>query len=157
MILRTNCGTEFIVDDNISEEIKKSTFYYQKRTGYIRIRLNSKICVHLHRVISNAKEGDIVDHINRNKLDNRLVNLRNGTKSENNYNRDSRNKLGRGIYFDKYGERYRACISHNNKTLKLGSFKDINDAKIAYNKKAKEIYGELAYQHLLIGNHFQMN
>ena len=51
------------------------------------------------------------------------------------------------IYFDKCGSRYRACISHKNKTLKLGSFKDIESAKRAYNAKAYEIYKENAVLH----------
>lgn len=102
----------------------------------------------------DAKKGEIIDHINGNKTDNRLSNLRKVTKSLNNYNRLNHNKLGRGIYFDKYGQRYRAVISHNNKTEKLGSFKNIDDAKKAYNKRAVEIYGDSALIHAMhqVGN-----
>lgn len=45
----------------------------------------------------------------------------------NNLNKDSVTNA-KGIYFDKYGKRYRACISVNNKTLKLGSFKTESEA-----------------------------
>jgi hypothetical protein len=121
-----------------------------KSTGYYRILLGNNKYIYLHRYIMNAKKGDIIDHIDRYKNNNQRCNLRFVTFSENNYNREVKNNLGRGIYFDKSGNRFRACISFKNKTLKLGSFKDIEKAKIAYNIKAKEIHGDSAFQHLII-------
>jgi len=99
--------------------------------------------------ILKAKKGEIVDHINRDKSDNRRENLRLVSKSLNCYNREVENELGRGIYFDSWGNRYRACISHKGKTIKLGSSKDISVVKRLYNLKAKEIYGDDAYQHVI--------
>ena len=116
-------------------------------TGYYRIYFKGGKYIYLHRFILNAKKGEIVDHKNRNKNDNTRGNLRIVSASLNCYNSKNSNKLGRGIYFDKFGNRFRACISKNNKTLKLGSFKNILDAKVAYNIKALEIYGSNAYQH----------
>lgn len=117
-----------------------------KSNGYFRIYFKNRY-EYLHRFIIKAKKGEIVDHINRNKKDNRRENLRIVSAKLNSYNKDIKNALGRGIYFDKSGNRYRACISDNNKTLKLGSFKNINDAKKAYNIKSYELYGENAFQH----------
>ena len=119
-----------------------------KSNGYYRIYFDKKY-QYLHRFIIGAKKGEIVDHKDRNKLNNSRDNLRIVSYSLNSYNKEIKNKNGRGIYFDKSGKRYRACISHNNKTLKLGSFKNIIDAKIAYNKKAKELHGVNAYIHLV--------
>jgi hypothetical protein len=116
--------------------------------GYFRIYFDNKY-EYLHRFIIKAKKGEIVDHINRNKKDNRRENLRVVSAKLNSYNRKVVNNLGRGIYYDKFGNRYRACISNNNKTLKLGSFKNIVDAKKAYNLKSIEIYGENAFQHII--------
>lgn len=127
--------------------LENNNVCFDKSTGYYRVKNHKH--TRLHRVIMNAKKGDIVDHINREKNDNRRENLRLVSKSLNNYNRDSKNPLGKGIYYDKCGDRYRACISLNNKTLKLGSSKDINVVKELYNKKALEIYGKDAYQHIL--------
>lgn len=127
--------------------------YYDKSNGYFRVHKGSTK-KYLHRIIMNAAKGQIVDHINMNKLDNRLVNLRFASKSLNNYNRSVTNQLGRGVYFDKSGNRFRACISQNGKTLKLGSFKTALEAKIAYNKKSSEIYGADGYLHVI--PHFEL-
>lgn len=126
--------------------LKAYKIRYDKSNGYFRIYFGSKY-LYLHRYIINAKKGEIVDHIDRNKSNNKRENLRIVSASLNCYNTDVKNVNGRGIYFDKSGHRFRACISFKNKTLKLGSFKNIKDAKIAYNIKAKEIYGADAFQH----------
>ncbi len=127
--------------------IKDNKIYFDNSVGYYKIYLGKNKFTYLHRYILNAKKGEIVDHINRNKKDNRRENLRFVSAKLNNYNKNVKNKLGRGIYYDKYGKRYRACISNENKTLKLGSFKTIFEAKKAYNLKAIEMYGKDAYQH----------
>jgi len=128
---------------------------FDSSNGYYRIYQNGEK-EYVHRIVAGSKSGQLVDHINRDKTDNRACNLRICDKALNNYNRGINNPLGRGIYFDRSGDRYRACISHKNKTLKLGSFKSVEEAKKAYNKKASEIYGEAAYQHKLDKPNFEM-
>jgi hypothetical protein len=135
---------KLIIDDSFFHLIDRC--YFDSSNGYWRVRINDGY-EYLHRIVAMAKTGEIVDHINRDKNDNRSENLRIASKSLNNYNKPIINSLGRGIYFDSYGKRFRACISFNGKTLKLGSFSNANDAKMAYNIKAKEIYGSDAYQH----------
>lgn len=132
------------------EYLLNKKIFFDKSNGYYRIYLGNKKYEYLHRYIIKAKKNEIVDHINRDKTDNRRENLRIVSANLNSYNKEIANNLGRGIYFDKYGDRYRACISFNNKTLKLGSFKNINDAKKAYNLKAFEIYGHNAFQHEIL-------
>jgi hypothetical protein len=46
------------------------------------------------RLITNAQQGQIIDHINRNPLDNRRCNLRKVTSRQNNINRTCRNNTG---------------------------------------------------------------
>ena len=135
---------KLIIDDSFSYLAAKC--YLDKSNGYWRVK-NGRGYEYLHRIVANAKDGDVVDHINRDKNDNRSENLRIASRSLNNYNKPIENKLGRGIYFDSYGKRFRACISFMGKTLKLGSFSSADDAKAAYNAKAREIYGVDAYQH----------
>ena len=128
----------------------KYIVYFDDSNGYWRMKKSAgEKYDYVHRWLMDATKGDIVDHVNRNKCDCRRENLRLVDKSLNNYNRKVKSKYGRGIYFDKHGNRYRAYISHNNKSLKLGSFKTVEDAKAKYNEKAKEIYGKNAILHEL--------
>ena len=126
--------------------LTKYKVYKDTQSGYYRLKIGDSY-QYLHRFILNAGKGIIIDHIDRDKSNNKRENLRIATKSLNNYNRDVKSQHGRGIYFDKFGNRFRACISYKNKTLKLGSFKTARDAKEAYNSKAVEIYGESAELH----------
>lgn len=137
---------KLLLSDEDKYILSAYTLYLDKSHGYWFVYVNGRK-TYLHRLIMKAKKGEIIDHIDRDKNNNKRDNLRLASASLNNYNRSVKNKNGRGIYFDKCGNRYRACISHKNKTLKLGSFKNINDAKNAYNKKAYDIYGENAFLH----------
>ena len=94
--------------------------------------------VYLHRILIGAKKGEIVDHINRNKLDNRIENLRIVTQSQNNLNRKVSNPLGfAGIR--KVGNKIRAFIHKNDKQIHLGYFFTVDEAvkarRIAYEQR----------------------
>lgn len=138
-----------LISKEDEELLKLYRILFDKNSGYFRVYLGKGEYTYLHRLIVNAQKGDIVDHIDRNRQNNTRENLRIVTRATNNYNREVKNKLGRGIYFDKFGNRFRACISHENKTLKLGSFKTLIEAKEAYNKKAVELRGDDAYLHVI--------
>lgn len=89
-----------------------------------------KIERYLHRLVVGAKKGDIVDHINGNRLDNRRCNLRVVTRSQNNLHRKVENKHGvAGIR--KVGNKFRAYISEGNKQKHLGYFDSLAKAKNA--------------------------
>ena len=100
----------------------------------------------LHRVIMNAKDGDIVDHINGNTLDNTKQNLRFVTHQQNMFNRKSKRKYkGVKLLKDCYRARpYQAKISKDGKEYSLGCYKTEEQAALAYNKKALELFGEFA-------------
>ena len=138
-----------LISKEDEELLKLYRILFDKNSGYFRVYLGKGEYTYLHRLIVKAQKGDIVDHIDRNRQNNTRENLRIVTRATNNYNREVKNKLGRGIYFDKFGNRFRACISHENKTLKLGSFKTLIEAKEAYNKKAVELRGDDAYLHVI--------
>lgn len=88
----------------------------------------------MHRFILEAPDGMDVDHINRNTLDNRRVNLRVVTRSQNLHNTDAprHNKSGRkGVcWYPKY-EKWRAFITINKRQTTLGYFDTIEDASAA--------------------------
>lgn len=96
----------------------------------------------------NISDSRFVDHFNHNGLDNRRVNLRICTNSQNQMNRkpnkNSRSKF-KGIRLHKRGQVWEARIMLDGKSLYLGGFKKEIDAARAYNKAALEIFGEFAY------------
>lgn len=91
---------------------------------------------------------EMIDHINGNKSDNRLCNLREATRGQNLANRHSlarHNTSGfRGVSPRKDNGKWRATIRDGKKIRSLGSFNTKEEAKSAYDTAFKEKYGEFA-------------
>ena len=90
-----------------------------------------------HGIVMGRQEGKEIDHINRNKLDNRKENLRFVTHSENMRNTEKVLRPNAGVYWRK--GRYISSIHVGNKTIHLGCFASEQEA-IAARKKAEKIY-----------------
>lgn len=93
------------------------------------------------------EDGFWVDHINGDTLDNRRSNLRLCTVSGNNHNRmKSKNNTSgyKGVSWLKQNQKWRAYIKVNSKDKHLGCYLDKEDAARAYDKAAKEYFGEFA-------------
>ena len=102
----------------------------------------------MHRLILNAPKGLFIDHIDHNGLNNRKSNLRLCTNRQNQQNRrPTRNGSSRykGVHWCNTHKKFRARITHNSKRIHLGYFEDEIAAAKAYDKKAKELFGEFAY------------
>lgn len=102
--------------------------------------------VKIHQII----KGKRCDHINGNKNDNREINLRKATQHQNNLNRPNNinNKTGyKGVTFCKNlkYKKYKARIEYNNNVYSLGFYLTPEEAAIAYDKKAIELFGEFAW------------
>lgn len=103
--------------------------------------------IYLHKFIAERyllaqKAGNkkLVGCKNGNKLDCRLANLEYRTRSIASRKRKSSSKAGyTGVYQE--GNRFRAVISKNKKSLHLGMFTTPEEAAIAYNKKSQELFG----------------
>jgi hypothetical protein len=132
---------DILVDDKLWHKLTRIVWAFAH--GYAN---NNKLGL-LHRYLKNAKEGEIVDHANRNIYDNRLFNLRIVPHSVNNHNKTkSKNSSSKynGVSYCKRDKKWQAQIHYNNKKFYLGDFKKEIDAAKAYNKKAIELYGEFA-------------
>ena len=114
--------------------------------GYVYIMIDNKSYL-AHRLAFLYVYGFLpkfLDHINRKKDDNRIVNLRKCTHSQNLSNskhRQSRSGV-RGVYHNDSG--FKALIRYNGKLIYLGTFKTPEDASTAYRAKKVELFGEFA-------------
>lgn len=120
-----------------------------KRSGYKSIQIYGK-SYKVHRLIFLLKKGYLpenVDHINGNKLDNRIENLREANKYENNRNSKLRkdNISGyKGVSFCPLTKKWRSRIVVFKKEILLGKYDLKEDAAIAYNKAATLYFKDFA-------------
>lgn len=143
-------GKFALVDDDIYE-LYGHLKWNLSNTGYVQriVRLGNgkRKNILLHRLVMNAPKGIQVDHINRDKLDNRRENLRLATSSQQQANQTA--KGGYSKYKGVFKERSKRCpwfaaIRFEGKTYYLGSFATELEAAKAYNDAAKKLYGEFA-------------
>lgn len=120
------------------------------RHDYMYVRYQGKMIL-AHRLAWAMHHGEWptvpLDHINMDRMDNRIENLRLSSVTENNRNRgaDKRNALGiKGVAFDRRSGRYVAKISADRVTHHLGHFQTRDEAAHAYNKAALRLHGEFA-------------
>jgi hypothetical protein len=99
----------------------------------------------MHRLIMNAKKGQLVDHKNGNSLDNRRDNLRFCTRGQNNMN-SKIHKIGgyKGVHFCKDKGKFQVSIRLNNKQIHGGFFDAPLQAAKKYNDMAIQYHGEFA-------------
>lgn len=101
----------------------------------------------MHRIILDAPKGSDVDHIDGDGLNNQRGNLRVASRAQNLWNRrrSARNTSGyTGVSWDKGIGKWTAYISEGGKTRHLGCFATAEEAAVARNSVAIQIYGEFA-------------
>ena len=119
-------------------------------SGYVSIRVDRKLYL-AHRLVWlwMTREWPIlpIDHINRIGTDNRWCNLRLATMSQNlaNAKRPRHNMSGyKGVSWDNGTQRWRACITHEQKRHHLGLFDTPQQAHQVYCAAAAELFGAVA-------------
>lgn len=123
-------------------------YTFRLRQGYASTGIDGKDTL-LHKIILPLPKT--VDHINRDKLDNRRENLRYCTISENRVNA----KLNKNNISGYKGLRYRpkkninpweVTVKKNNKVIYVGGFNTKEEAIAARLLKSKELFGEFAIE-----------
>jgi len=124
--------------------------------GYLRVKI-FKERWQKHRIIWKMLKGydpDTIDHINGNKLDNRIENLRDIPNNLNAKNKKPySNGISRfkGVYFHKEKGVFASQIGVNGSLIFLGSFTDEVDAAKAYDVAALELHGKYAKTNEMLG------
>ncbi|WMM74495.1 AP2 domain-containing protein [Rhodococcus pyridinivorans] len=104
----------------------------------------------MHRVLTGAKADQEVDHEDRNPLNNQRSNLRKSTRTNNNRNSGPRNgSQYKGAKFHKGKKRWEATIRVDECNQYLGSFDSGEEAAIAYDVAAIQVFGEFAYLNII--------
>ena len=142
---------EVFIDDDEYERVSsyKWSPYRIKGRWYVVATIDGRI-TYLHRFIMGLSHGDPtqVDHINGNGLDCRKSNMRLVTNSQNAMNRtkirEQTNSRHKGVTWHSGNKRWLARITLNGKRRTLGYFADELQAALAYDKAAKELFGEYA-------------
>lgn len=130
-------GKVTLVDNEDYEFLSKYNWHLSL-DGYACNRVLGR----MHRYILQAPKGVLVDHIDRDKLNNRRFNLRIATVSENSQNSGPRNgSKYKGVSKKSGVKPWRARI-YCGREVNLGSFETEIEAAKAYNKKALELFGK---------------
>lgn len=139
-------GCVSIVDDEDYEYLNQ--WKWCCSSGGYALRTENKKQILMHRRITKADKNKVVDHINKNTLDNRKENLRICTKDENNSYRKMQvnNTSGyRGVRLYKPTGKGHARIGNTTKKgSSLGYFVYKEDAALAYDNEAIKRYGKFA-------------
>lgn len=102
-----------------------------------------------HRVVFALAHGywpEQVDHRDGDRTNDRLSNLREATRAQNQQNKRGHGRTSqfKGVYFSRRDDRWRAAITSNGRMMRLGSFTTEADAAKAYDRAAAEANGEFA-------------
>lgn len=118
--------------------------------GYVVIGIAGKYYL-AHRIIwklmTRADPLDIVDHEDTDKGNNRWNNLREAANGQNIHNSKRRkdNKSGvKGVFWDDYHQAWVAAIGIDGKQIRLGRFKELNQASEARRIASEKMHGEFA-------------
>ena len=155
---------EVYIKDNIISLFDREDYYkYFKdhrlcidKRGYV-VRGQIKV----HRLIMNVNDPKLtIDHINGNPLDNRKINLRICTQSNNCKNKsiNSNNKSGIvGVYFDNRTQKWVASIKVNYKKINLGYFNTLDEAAKVRKEAEEKYFGDYSIEKSRNGDYTNKN
>lgn len=124
-----------------------SALVSKRRKAIYAARVENGKMILMHRLILGAPRGMDVDHIDQDGLNNRRLNIRVCSRSENcrNVGLRSDNKSGqKGVSLCKETSRWQAEIQANGSRTFLGYFDDVDEAASAYAEACRVIHGSFA-------------
>lgn len=145
--IRLTNGDIAIVDDEDFERVSQHNWYLnRKRNGPYAITKIDGETVGMHRFILGLKKGDGLqgDHRDGDGLNNCRSNLRIATGSDNQRNQVRRVPKHGYLGICPFGKSWVAYIHVHSKRIHLGSYPTKEAAAVAYDKSAREVYGEFA-------------
>lgn len=157
-------GKVALIDDKNFERLNQDKWYANTYYAQRNITIRSKNIkskrekIYMHREIIEKKlnrklrGNEEIHHINGNGLDNREKNLQVVTNSQHKmlgkkrqiYNNKITSSKHKGVSWNKRKKQWQVHITLNGKLKNLGYFNNEIDAALAYDKKAKELFGEFA-------------
>jgi hypothetical protein len=158
-----NKHIHFMVDRDDLEKIALHSwrvYAHYRDNSYKRVETSfcdpySKTSRHisLSRFLCDAKDDQVVDHIDGNPLNNRRNNLRLTTRLGNSQNARKTilptSSKYKGVSWHRKKQKWIVSVRANKKNYYLGYFTSEKDAAIAYNQKAKELHCEFANLNLV--------
>ena len=134
-------NTYTLVDDEDFDLLKYTGTWHLSQYN----RPYSKTLGSLSRFLIEAKENEIVDHIDHNPLNNQKSNLRLVTSQQNSWNAKVRFGVKyKGVKKFPNGK-YKAIVRVNSKTLYFGNYDTDFQAAMRYNQEIVKFRGEFAY------------
>lgn len=144
MIINISNGSKVVVDADKFEYLNRYN-WHDNGNGYV-FRTEKGKRIYMHRELMSARKGQYVDHINLDRKDNRVSNLRICTNAQNARNQPKRPGTSKfkGVYFDRRKKIWVAQITHNYQNRKLGNYLSEKEAALAYNFAAMYFFGSFA-------------
>ena len=152
-IIASNNSGKALVDKDVAHDLEKYKWHV-KKDGYMyrnasteELKRGMPRSIAMHRQLMGFPKGKTIDHINHNKLDNRLSNLRVASYADNQANSRKLKRTSskyKGVRYHRRDNVWHAYITIKGKQKHLGTFKSEKDAAQAYNNAAKRFFGEFA-------------
>lgn len=145
-------GKVALIDDEDWPLVKDYKWHAHKVRNVWYAETNIKVdgkrkTLKMNYLFVQPQKGYKTDHINGDGLDNRRENLRLVTEQQNQFNRHNTtgNSQYKGVSCIVPTKKWRSRITINRQIIHLGIFKNEVDAAKAYDKAAKEHFGEFAH------------
>lgn len=153
-------GFQTVVDDDLYDWLSQWKWYYRKRTGsrqggdvvrtlhgYDKEGHVKSQTLYMASLICPVPAGFVIDHKDRNPLNNQRSNLRRATYRNNSNNSVARtnNKVGvRCVHWSEAKQRFIVQVSVDGKRKWVGAFRTVEEAAEVAAKAQKKYYGKFA-------------